>query len=583
MSANIFNVAACLICLVLLLVPADGRGFLIGRHPEGLASRDRNAFDRNIQTAVGEALGCGGQLDEGHHATIEATLKPIWRTLPKISTGSGGNARIERRFLRYLVHRYFSGTASLLIRGFKPSRPTNASAWGGEDILSQRVPAYVESVLESQHVQVNGFDFVDAVLMVATVEQLIFDSESVILEQVYQHQRKPMVLSMSEVGLGQVLVEFMVRWLLGEDDEGIRILLGNQSMIPELIPHWDQIVGFLHGEVKALDYQRRQRARSLTRPGHNALAQRFSFEDAHQAVGNIRSSFASFWESECITMKASLIEMDPLNTGRVPLSKFHGTGLNAEWRFGESEAYLRDLGALDETSTWRGKQVIIANYIQGASNCIVGAEHYLVCCASECESVLAEIETTIGAPLAPVSELLPVVGNMTSQTTLDHDDPPKLAGALTDQLEQIAATHGGKVPLHGRLFTQSLHYAFPHERAFPQKAGSNVISTPGQYGDNSIATPSEMAGNAAQSSLDAFNATMNKQELEWMSQWSPEEELIADYSELETPWLTGRMVALGGMVSFLVLGGGVLRIAKVTRGSMALDSDMYTDCKTHFV
>jgi len=68
-----------------------------------------------------------------------------------------------------------------------------------------------------------------------------------------------------------------------------------------------------------------------------------------------------------------------------------------------------------------------------------------------------------------------------------------------------------------------------------------------------------------------------------MSQWSPEEELIADYSELETPWLTGRMVALGGMVSFLVLGGGVLRIAKVTRGSMALDSDMYTDCKTHFV
>jgi len=163
-----------------------------------------------------------------------------------------------------------------------------------------------------------------------------------------------------------------VRWLLGEDEEGIHIFLGNQSMIPKIIPHWDQIDGFLDGEVQALEYQRQQRARSLTRPGHNALAQRFSFEDAHQAIGNIRSSFASFWESECITMKASLIEMDPLNTGRVPLSKFHGTGLDAEWRFAESEAYLRDLGALDETSTWRGKQVIIANYIQGASNCIIG-------------------------------------------------------------------------------------------------------------------------------------------------------------------------------------------------------------------
>ena len=180
-------------------------------------------------------------------------------------------------------------------------------------------------------------------------------------------------------------------------------------------------------------------------------------------------------------MKASLIEMDPLNTGRVPLSKFHGTGLDAEWRFGESEAYLRDLGALDETSTWRGKQVIIANYIQGASNCIVGAEHYLVCCASECESMLAEIEATIGAPLAAVSSLLSVVGNMTSQTTVDHDDPPKLTGALTEQLEQIAVTHGGKVPLHGRLFAQWLHFAFPHECPYPhvtQKDGAgNALTT----------------------------------------------------------------------------------------------------------
>jgi len=581
MLANTCVSAAFLIGLALSPVPADGKGFLIGRHPEGSGHRDSNSFDRNLQTAVGEALGCGGQLDEGHRAAIEATLKPIWRTLPKISGGSWGKARIERRFLRYLVHRYFSRTASLLIRGFEPSRPTNASAWGGEDILSQRVPVYVESVLESQHVQVNGFDLADAVLMVATVEQLIFDSESAILEEVYTNQRKPLVRSVSEVGLGQVLVEYMVRWLLGEDEEGVRILLGNESMIPEFIPHWDKIVGFLHGEVKTLDYQRQQRARSLTRPGHNALAQRFSFEDAHAVVGQVRNSFASFWESECITMKASLIEMDPLNTGRVPLSKFHGTGLDAEWRFGESEAYLRDLGALDETSTWRGKQVIIANYIQGASNCIVGAEHYLVCCANECESVLAEIEATIGAPLGPVSELLAVVGNMTSQTTVDHDDPPKLAGALTDQLEQIASTHGGKVPLHGRLFAQWLHYAFPHECAFPHKAGSAVTFTPGQYGDQSIATRSEMKEHAAQSSLDAFNVSMDKQELEWMSQWSPEEELIADYSELQTPWLTGRMAALGGMVSFLVLGGGLLGIAKVTRGSMDLDADM--DCKTHFV
>merc|ERR1719156_386461 len=58
-------------------------------------------------------------------------------------------------------------------------------------------------------------------------------------------------------------------------------------------------------------------------------------------------------------MKASLVEMDKKGTGRVRLSDFYGEALKTDWRFGESEAYLRQLGALDESSRWLGKQVII--------------------------------------------------------------------------------------------------------------------------------------------------------------------------------------------------------------------------------
>ena len=96
------------------------------------------------------------------------------------------------------------------------------------------------------------------------------------------------------------------------------------------------------------------------------MSQRYSFHDAHEIVGGITQNFASFWESECTSMKDQLVAMDAHKTGRVPLSKFYGTGLDADWRFAESEAYLRDLGALDETSAWRGKQVIVANYIQAS-------------------------------------------------------------------------------------------------------------------------------------------------------------------------------------------------------------------------
>merc|ERR1719189_2253026 len=173
----------------------------------------------------------------------------------------------------------------------------------------------------------------------------------------------------------------------------------------------------------------------------------------------------------------------------------------------------------------------------------------------ECEWIQGQVEAAIAAPTATADDVLNVVSNVTVGT----DEPARLDDAMREKLVRIAQLHGGKVPLHGRLFAQWLHYAFPHECAFPQKAGSAVTSTPGQYGDHSIATDSEMKEHAAQSSLDTFNASMDKEELEWMSQWSPEEELIADYSELETPWLTGPMAALGGMVSFLVLGVGLLQ------------------------
>merc|ERR1719161_1593363 len=138
-------------------------------------------------------------------------------------------------------------------------------------------------------------------------------------------------------------------------------------------------------------------------------------------------------------MKAALALMDRHHTGRVPLSQFYSSTVDGEWRFGESEGYLRDLGALDETSRWRGKQVIIPNYIRAASNCIVSTPYYHVCCVNECESLLGEIETTIAAPAAPAEQLLQVVGNMTPQTSLDDDDPPQLSDALAGQLEKIAS------------------------------------------------------------------------------------------------------------------------------------------------
>merc|ERR1719183_3336053 len=186
---------------------------------------------------------------------------------------------------------------------------------------------------------------------------------------------------------------------------------------------------FAEGRIKTFEYKRK------ASKGKDAFNMGYSFEDVHKIVGGITRSFQSYWQSECETMKAALVGMDSHSTGRVPLAKFYNTAINGEWRFGESEAYLRELGALDETSRWLGPQVIIPNYLQATSNCIVSRPHYLVCCVNECESLLDEIEQEIDAPTALPSKIIDVVRSMTSQTTLDHDEAPHLDKNMVSQSE----------------------------------------------------------------------------------------------------------------------------------------------------
>merc|ERR1740130_1685644 len=58
--------------------------------------------------------------------------------------------------------------------------------------------------------------------------------------------------------------------------------------------------------------------------------------------------------------------------------------------------------------------------------------------------------------------------------------PRNLSQTLMQRLDEIASQHGGKVPLHGRLFAQWMHQAFPRECPYPHKIGtvSSLSSAP---------------------------------------------------------------------------------------------------------
>lgn len=126
--------------------------------------------------------------------------------------------------------------------------------------------------------------------------------------------------------------------------------------------------------------------------------------------------------------------------------------------------------------------------------------------------------------------------------------------ALRNQLHSVASTHQGQVPLHGRLFAQWLHYVFPHECVFPHKSGAVVVVTPGQFAGEALVSEEEMQKQAAedvvQQDSSGFNHNDSTQQLQWMTQWSEEEELLSDYSQHMSGFgMTRPLLAAGGVVA----------------------------------
>jgi len=183
----------------------------------------------------------------------------------------------------------------------------------------------------------------------------------------------------------------------------------------------------------------------------------------------VSEKFGKFQDRECQGLKASLVKIEEQGTGRVRLSDFYKPALDGHhWQFQETVAYLRELGALDESDANKPR-VIIANYLSSPTNCVASSNFYSVCCMDECEGLLSHLEQQIVASEATPARISSLVSELSSSSVAA---PRKLSSSLLDRLGEIAAEHGGSVPLHGRLFGQWMHHAFPRECPYPHVSGT---------------------------------------------------------------------------------------------------------------
>lgn len=164
--------------------------------------------------------------------------------------------------------------------------------------------------------------------------------------------------------------------------------------------------------------------------------------------------------------------------------------------------------------------VIVPNYILSKTNCISTSSLRSTCCINECEYLLGQLESLIASPEAEPSQIAKLIADLPSSTM---QASRKLSPPLLFRHNEIAEAHGGTVPLHGRLFAQWMHHAYPRECPYPHVSGTKNPQTPDEWMEENDQTSIHASQWEMRKTVDdAKNYTKARRDL----QWSSDEELF---------------------------------------------------------
>jgi hypothetical protein len=413
------------------------------------------ARTRDVQQSLREVLNLefrdGHQITDAHLDELEKLLKPLFAALPKTSKGLLGHSTV-----RYALHRHFVHHRGMYVRGLEPA----GEAWNSSspvDIMEDKVPSYVQHLFE-ERLQ-DGFSLHELALFAATLEHFVHYEDRERLMSSYRLTKHEAGLdgSIKIEDLEKVLEAYMAMFIGGEIHHEINEaqLESIVKQTPDLFPGWEA----------HMKWQREiQREILQKEAGSSQVA--ITFPVVLRIVETLTQRYGAYQNEECRLMSKALSAKERRGTGRMRLRDFYGAG----WQFTETKEYLRELGALDERfRKAEGPWVVIPNYVVSVTNCLASSGVYSVCCMDPCEEILRHLELRVGEPTANPDDLV----NLVSTTSSDTIQAPRgLSLSLVNHLNEIAETHNGRVPLHGRLFAQWLHHAYPRECVYPVLSGT---------------------------------------------------------------------------------------------------------------
>lgn len=458
-------------------------------------------------------------------SNLYQTLTTTFEALPKNEEGY-----LSHQAVRYVLHRFFVQRYGWFIKGLEPNEE---KTWHHEQAtgdqapkLKEWVPSFLQNLLEEK-LHHKGTDLPGLLALAASLEELVQHEARDRLKMAYKIHDWVLDTPLTREQADQVIRTWYVGFLLA----------GNFSANS-------------HEEVerKEIQFSRRYTGwdeanewlMNLEKSHYEAIQDdaKISFNETARLAAQIGETYFHFNDLECKSLKDTLRGMESKKSGRVRLSTFYKKSLYSHWRFTEKADYLRKLGALDESDPQQ-PQVIVSNYIMARPNCLEASNLYAVCCRNECEDLMASLELQLKSSQAEPQQIVDIISTLGSDTV---QAPWSMSSELRSRLEQVAAKNGGKVPIHGRLFAQWIHHAYPRECPYPHESGTVSPQTPDEWMQSTGASDYSASRDEMKRAVDGDVCEIDDQgkpkgpcnEDEALP-WSEDEELLGSHQPATAP------------------------------------------------
>merc|ERR1719487_401181 len=407
----------------------------------------------------------------------EKAIEPLYLALPKNTHGNLGHAAA-----RYVLHRALVRQHGWSIQGLEPKNASSAT-------LKEWVPEYLLNAIE-QLVGTEGITSQELAVLAATFEDLVHKEAIARLRDVYEVK-----------GLA---IENPIKRDVAEDIVATYMTVYTADL-PSSVPKTVQSAVALNLDLEDNTKKWLRKVQSDVTGSQmllNGASKELNFKTTARVVEEIGERYSDFNDFECRALKEILVGQEShSHPGMLRLSDFYSARTSNEtysqynpyWSFNEKPDQLRTLGALDESGS--EPHVIIPNYISSVANCIPVSGFYRVCCRSECESLMGNLEQKLKSPAAKPDTIAKAVGDIPTDVV---GAPVKLSPSSLNLLEGIAATSDGLVHLHSREFVQWMHHVFPRECPKGHDGYSEDPQTPDEWlkefgADNAKTSKDEMS------------------------------------------------------------------------------------------